>query len=1030
MKKITFCMLLLSAAASWSQQQPVAVQDVVCTPVAAFSQNFDAAVLPALPDCWTTILRGETLQPEAFIRVAAAPSVHTAPNAVQFYNSYSDLSTDYIILVSPQLSSLNATPQRLRFFAKGSGSLQIGTLDSNLPDAEFTPFGEDIATADATAQYVVDFSAYTGTDTFIGIRMTNANFDTSVFVDGISWEVIPSCPDVSGIIVPEVTTQGATVTWSEGGSEAAWEVAVAPISVNDPDSATVTAATGTTQPLTALNPATQYKVWVRSVCAVADKGVWIGPVIFTTSCIATDYVNESFDNVVMPELPTCWTTIISGPEVGNSSILTSAYNVHTAPYSVNLYAETPATETNNVIFVSPNLTTVAGGYRLKFYAQGGAPIQVGTLSNNTASAVFTSIEDITTTNEDKEYIVEFGGYSGTDHYVGIRMNNTDYSALLYVDNVVFEAIPSCLDVTDLYASGIAPTTADVSWAAGGSETSWQVVYSDQSVNPSTLTPHTVSTAMVTLEGLVPSTGYNVWVRSVCSSVGAWVGPLVFKTDCSPVADFFENFDENVDSSELPSCWKGIVSGSSGYVHTSIEAVHSAPNCAKLSTGFTNNLNDNIILVSPNLSSLSLSSHQLEFYARHNNENVNLEIGTLDSNGPDAEFTMFEQVTLTNTAELYTIDFTGYSGASQYIGFRLVNNNTTGNTFLTNDVYIDDVLWRNVPLCPDVTQVVMSEVGITTAAVSWSNETESPWQVVYAPSSVTDPSTITPILDTTTAGVSLTGLTANTGYKVWVRSVCGAGYGYWVGPLAFTTLCDAVNVPYTEDFESVQQSELPACTNGANEGAGNAWQVFQSPGSGFQSFTLTYPVSFDGAANAWFYTRGINLTAGTSYTISYNYGNNGYSEKLLVAYGNSPKADAMSDLLADYNGFIAESPIADSYEFTPAATGVYYFGFNAYSEMGMGDIYVDDIHISPTLGVGNPEQGQFRFYPNPVKDQLHLSYTTTISSVVIYNLLGQEVLNQSIDAETVSVNVSDLAQGTYVVKVNAGNLVKTIKMIKE
>ena len=32
-----------------------------CTGVDAINENFDAAIAPALPDCWTSILRGETI---------------------------------------------------------------------------------------------------------------------------------------------------------------------------------------------------------------------------------------------------------------------------------------------------------------------------------------------------------------------------------------------------------------------------------------------------------------------------------------------------------------------------------------------------------------------------------------------------------------------------------------------------------------------------------------------------------------------------------------------------------------------------------------------------------------------------------------------------------------------------------------------------------------------------------------------------------------------------------------------------------
>lgn len=1034
MKKITFCMLLLSALSSWSQSQTVTLDPSPCAPVTAFYQNFDSTVPPALPECWTTILRGESLQPEAFIRSVQEPSVHSAPNAVQLYNSYSnlvpdpsnaDMVPDDIILVSPKLSNLTLSPNRLRFFAKGAGSLQIGTLTGNGSDAEFTLVSE-IATSNLTTQYIVEFSGYTGGDTYIGIRFNNANFDTSIFVDGINWEVIPTCPDISNITLPFFTPDGGTVTWEQGGSESSWELAVAPVSVNDPDTVTPVTATETTKILTGLNPATKYKVWIRSVCGAESKGVWTGPVIFTTACNATDYVSEGFDNVVSPEIPTCWTALIKGATVGNASILTQPFNYHTAPQSVGMYSDTPTVEGDDVVLVSPNLTTVAGGYRLKFFAQGGASLQVGTLSSNTDSAVFTSVMDITTDNDDKEYTVEFGGYTGTDHYVGIRMNNdASFYASVYLDNIVWEAIPSCLDVTDLYVAGVTPTTADVSWAAGDSESSWDVVYSDASVNPNTLTPVSTSTTSITLDELASSTFYNVWVRSVCSptSPGAWVGPLTFKTDCAPVADFTENFDD-VQVPDLPSCWKSIVRNyTTGFpsVKTSFEPVSSSPQCAKLSNSGANGAD--VILVSPNLSSLASNSHQLEFYAR-NSGDVQLEVGTLDNTTNDAVFSMIEIIPLTSTTTQYIIDYSSYSGLDQYIGIRLLNNAGSDTAF------IDDIKWRTIPLCPDVTGVVVPSVGLTTAEVNWNEEGLSSFQVGYTLSTVTDPTAITNIVNAADGFASLSELTAGTSYNVWVRSVCTAGNGDWIGPVLFNTLCEAVNVPYVEDFETALAPELPGCTKVSNEGQGNAWQITEFPGYGFESKALDYIVNFDNAADTWFYTRGINLTANTTYNISYRYGTSGFSENLKVMYGASPEVNSMTDLIGDYNTNTT-NPVTESYDFTPSTTGVYYFGFNAYSNAGEDNLFVDDIKISLALGVDNHDLNQFKFYPNPVKNQLNVSYSgAIITNIAVYNLLGQQVLTKSINADNAIVDVSTLTQGTYMVKVNAGNQVKVVKMIKE
>ncbi|MES2747107.1 MAG: T9SS type A sorting domain-containing protein [Bacteroidota bacterium] len=75
-------------------------------------------------------------------------------------------------------------------------------------------------------------------------------------------------------------------------------------------------------------------------------------------------------------------------------------------------------------------------------------------------------------------------------------------------------------------------------------------------------------------------------------------------------------------------------------------------------------------------------------------------------------------------------------------------------------------------------------------------------------------------------------------------------------------------------------------------------------------------------------------------------------------------------------------------------------------------------------------GNFRAYPNPVTDILNIAYTQEISSVAVYNLLGQEVIAKTTNASQSQVDMSQLAPGTYLVKVIADNQEQTIKVIKD
>jgi len=85
---------------------------------------------------------------------------------------------------------------------------------------------------------------------------------------------------------------------------------------------------------------------------------------------------------------------------------------------------------------------------------------------------------------------------------------------------------------------------------------------------------------------------------------------------------------------------------------------------------------------------------------------------------------------------------------------------------------------------------------------------------------------------------------------------------------------------------------------------------------------------------------------------------------------------------------------------------------------------------PSLATTNFETSNFKVYPNPVKNILNLSYDQNISNVSVFNLLGQEVIAKSVNSNLSQIDMSHLANGTYMVKVSADNFTKTIKVVKQ
>jgi hypothetical protein len=65
----------------------------------------------------------------------------------------------------------------------------------------------------------------------------------------------------------------------------------------------------------------------------------------------------------------------------------------------------------------------------------------------------------------------------------------------------------------------------------------------------------------------------------------------------------------------------------------------------------------------------------------------------------------------------------------------------------------------------------------------------------------------------------------------------------------------------------------------------------------------------------------------------------------------------------------------------------------------------------------------------VNNVLNLQANEAISSVAIFNVLGQEVYSAKVNAMTSQVDMSQMASGAYFVKVNIGGTEGTVKVIK-
>jgi len=406
--------------------------------------------------------------------------------------------------------------------------------------------------------------------------------------------------------------------------------------------------------------------------------------------------------------------------------------------------------------------------------------------------------------------------------------------------------------------------------------------------------------------------------------------------------------QSFDAVTLPAGWtQEYVSGTDDWVGVTANGDASiTPRTGSHMAEFrTGAYGDATKLVTPSMDISGLTSPQLTFYYANVNWFGDIDelrvfyktsaAGSWIQIGVDylAEQTAWTEVSLILPA----------ASADYYIAFEATSNWARG-------MNLDDVLVGEAPSCLDPISLGVTGVTSSSAILEWTEQgTAGLWNIEYG---------LAPFAQG--AGTAVTGLnvesyglitlTDNTMYQFYVQADCtGGDESLWVGPFSFSTLCNATNVPFTQDFEAVTTPEIPGCGSVVNDGAGNVWETENNPGAGFTTNVLSYTWNGTNAADTWFYTQGINLLAGTSYTISYNYGNNStaFIESLEVAYGTGATSVDMVNSLANHATINQNAQQFSSVNFTPIASGVYYFGFHAYSIADQFDLYLDDINIDVT-----------------------------------------------------------------------------------
>lgn len=790
-----------------------------------------------------------------------------------------------------------------------------------------------------------------------------------------------ACSAPTALVASGVSQTAATVSWTAPGSAPAGgyqyfystSVSPAPGCLTVPTGST--AAGVTNVGLTGLTANTTYYAWVRSNCS-GSESAWVGPLSFTTPCVgAAVPFNEGFESgfTNATAVGGCWSQeSIAGAQAWTANSALTSYNRTPRTGSFNAFLQ----YSNTDWMYYPLSLTGGTSYTFDVYARqdGNTPassiLNLGYGTSNTSAAMGANPVIATADITNGAYQLVSGTFTpastGT-YYIGIQSVQNGSPWYTSIDDIAVYATPSCVGPTSLATSGVSTTAATLSWTASVSNPSGgHQYYIATSATPAPVSGTTptgtvaLGTNNASLTGLSAQTTYYAWVRADCGGVkSAWSGPVSFTTPCAagsvPFAEGFESGFTN--NAAVAGCWtQESVQGAEVWQANNTNTTYNrSPR-----TGAWNATlyygNEDWLFYGLNL--VGGTNYTFDVYARQDgsvltDSDILLAYGSVAS---DAGMTniVAGPVGINATYRLITGTFTPPTTGVYYVGISGFMN---GNPWY---ISIDDIAVYETPACSALpTALTASAITSTTATASWTAASPVPgsgYEYYVSTSATPAPLAGTTPTGSTAAGVtnaSLTGLTANTTYYVWVRSNCGTGQSPWVGtPLSFTTACNTISsFPFTETFETT--STTVTCWSNVQVVGSSNWTYATGAGGG--SITGAYA----GTRNARFVSMSgtnspitklvsptFDLTSLTTPRLNFYYGQEFWSptqNELAIYYRTAP-GNPWVQIGTNYNTSVASWTNLIITLPNPSAT--YQLAFEGINNWGRANV-LDNITIEET-----------------------------------------------------------------------------------
>jgi len=834
---------------------------------------------------------------------------------------------------------------------------------------------------------------------------SSINFSDGYTFDDISLDAV-SCPQPSGLNASNLYDTTATLNWTGTSSAGQFQYWFGPGGFYQGTTTiggvkAFAASSGIL--VDTLSAQSCYQFLVRAVCGPGDTSTWAGPFDFCTPCsaISAPYF-ENWDALSTGKDLGCFGKI-EDPAFFSSSFAGALVTQFGSPYSGSRQIELDnSVSSSPLMIVSPPTTDMTVGdkrvvvrARQSFAANPPTQMMIGTITNPNDPSTFSALDtfDLTDANPHDKYTTNLttgNGYNGTDQFFAIAHGNNSIFRTIYVDDVIYEVIPSCPTATNLNVLAVDSMNATVTFMPySGSAGNFQIEYGPGSLQGSALnTVSLITNDTLSLSSLLSNTNYCFWIREICApgDTSSWSDPFCFKTQCQAIsAPYFTDWDnlsfgtdigcflKIEDPALVSSSFQGITIQSSTF-----NQPVSSPNVVEFDNGSASG--SPLMLISPATTDLGASDKRIRFYARSNSV-FNLRtliVGSITNPLDATTFSPLDTLTMTISMLEYIVEFNaanGYNGTDQYFAIAHGQN----STFQT--IYLDDLNYEAIPSCVRPVTLAAANLTQTTADLSWVNangNSSASYQIEYGNGLLGSPSNTTSII--TGPSLNLTGLTAGTGYCFWIREICSPGdTSFWAGPVCFSTPCPtSYAAPYFTNFEGIsigQAAGTPAgwenCwthtttgsvrwesedATGGNENSTATGPFYDNTSPSTAGGTYMYLETSSSGGPSELISPGIDISTVTNPELEYHYHMFGATINKLVIYAENSTGTrtAIDSLIGAQQTAQANPFVRRTVSLSALTTGVYKFVFEGYRGTSFtGDISIDDVSVQQGASCARP-----------------------------------------------------------------------------